>query len=51
MKPGSQIVAIGAKDKIDREDMDKRFGACLCSVTEPSNNPMSEAVIEILRRT
>ena len=51
MKPGSQIVAIGAKDKIDREDLDKRFGACLCSVTEPSNNPMSEAVIEILRHT
>ena len=48
--PASQIVAIGAKDSIDPEDLDARFHACLSSVTTPSDNPMTEAVIEILRR-
>lgn len=50
MKPASQIVAIGAKSKIDTVDLDERFSACLGSVTTPSDNPMTEAVIEILRR-
>ena len=51
VKPASQIVAIGAKDKIDKADLDERFSTCLSNVTTPSNNPMSEAVIEVLRRT
>ena len=51
VKPASQIVAIGAKDNLDKADLDERFCACLISVTTPSNNPMSEAVIEVLRRT
>lgn len=50
MKPMSQTVAIGAKGKIDKADLDERFSACLSSVTTPSGNPMTEAVIEILRR-
>lgn len=50
MKPTSQIVAIGAKGKIDTVDLDERFSACLGSVTTPSGNPVTEAVIEILRR-
>lgn len=50
VKPASQIVAIGAKGKIDQVDLDERFSACLGSVTTPSDNPVTEAVIEILRR-
>ncbi len=48
--PSSQVVAIGAKDKIDTGDLDERFKACLSDVATPSDNPMTEAVIEILRR-
>ena len=48
--PSSQIVAVGAKGKIDAGDLDGRFNACLSDVATPSGNPMTEAVIEILRR-
>ena len=48
--PASQVVAIGAKDGIDAEDLDNRFKACLSNTTAPSVNPMTEAVINILRR-
>ena len=47
--PSSQIVAIGAKDKIDRSDLDKRFSACVSNSATPSGNPMTQVVIEILR--
>ena len=49
--PTSQIVAIGAQGKIDRNELDQRFRACLNDVATPSGNPMTDAVIEILRRT
>ena len=49
VKPTSQIVAIGAKDKIDKVDLDERFSACLSNATTTSVNPVTEAVIEILR--
>ena len=48
--PSSQIVAIGAKDKIDRSDLDRRFSACVSNSATPPGNPMTQAVIEILRR-
>ena len=48
--PSSQIVAIGAKDKIDANELGELFKACLSDVATPSDNPMTEAVIEILRR-
>ena len=48
--PSSQIVAIGVKDKIDGSDLDQRFSACLSNSTTPPGNPMTQAVIEILRR-
>ena len=48
--PSSRIVAIGAKDKIDRSDLDKRFSACVSDSATPPGNPMTQAVIEILRR-
>lgn len=47
--PSSQIVAIGAKDKIDRNDLDRRFSACVSNSATPSGNPMTQVVIEILR--
>ena len=49
VKPVSQIVAIGAKDNMDAEDLDNRFYGCLCNTATPSVNPMTEAVINILR--
>ena len=48
--PSSQIIAIGAKDKIDTGDLDERFRACLSDVATPSDNPMKEAIIEVLRK-
>ena len=51
VKPSTQIVALGAKDNIDKNELDQRFRACLNDVATPSENPMTDAVIEILRRT
>lgn len=48
--PSSRIVAIGAKDNIDGSDLDQRFSACVSHSAAPSGNPMTQAVIEILRR-
>ena len=48
--PASQVVAIGAKNNIDTEDLNDRFNACLNKATTVSVNPMTEAVISILRR-
>ena len=48
--PASQIVAIGAKDNMDTADLDNRFSACLSNPAATSANPITEAVIEILRR-
>ena len=50
-RPSSQIVTIGAKDKIDPEQLDERFRACLSELATLSDNPMTQAVIEILRRS
>ena len=50
MLPSSQIVAIGTRDEIDRGDLDKRFSACVSNSATPSGNPMTQAVIEVLRR-
>lgn len=48
--PVSQVVAIGAKNNMDTEDLDNRFNTCLSHAATLSVNPMTEAVIEILRR-
>ena len=48
--PASQIVAIGAKDKTDAKELEERFKACLSDTASPSANPMTQAVIEILRK-
>lgn len=48
--PSSQIVAIGTKDNIDGSDLDQRFSACVSHSATPPGNPMTQAVIEILRR-
>lgn len=48
--PASQIVAVGATGNLDIEDLDDRFNACLSNPATPAANPMTEAVINILRR-
>ena len=48
--PASQVVAIGARGSMDDEDLDDRFNACLDTPATPAANPMTEAVINILRR-
>ena len=50
MTPSSRIVAIGATGELDRQELDECFNACLSKPGTPSGNPMTDAVIEILRR-
>lgn len=47
--PSSRIVAIGAKGTLDADDLDRRFEACISCGTDAVANPMTQAVIEILR--
>ncbi len=46
----SRIVAIGATGSIDTRELDKRFDACISDGTTAGDNPMTQAVIEVLRR-
>ena len=48
--PTSQVVALGAKGKIDAKELEERFKACLGNIATSSTNPMTQAVIEILRK-
>ena len=50
MTPSSRIVAIGAAGKLDTGDLDRRFESCISHGTGSSANPVTQAVIEILRR-
>ena len=47
--PSSRIVAIGATGELDATDLDRRFGSCVSHGTASNANPMTQAVIEILR--
>ncbi len=48
--PSSQVVAIGAHGTIDADDLNTRFMSCTTDALGASTNPMTQAVIEILRR-
>ena len=48
--PTSQIVALGAKNKIDAQGLEERFNACVSQGTVSFVNPMTQAIIEILRK-
>lgn len=50
MTPSSRIVAIGAAGELDAADLDRRFESCVSRGTVSNANPITQAVIEILRR-
>ena len=50
MTPSSRIVAISAAGKLDSGDLDRRFESCISHGTASDANPITQAVIEILRR-
>lgn len=48
--PSSRIVAIGATGSVHPRELDQLFANCISHGTSANANPMTQAVIEILRR-